>query len=196
MRNTDWVGNTISIAIFVIFAMASFALSQYLERSRFGGSSKNSTSPNAIIDQPKIIRTGPDGKPRFRLEATRITHNENKDESLFEQPFIASLSADKPLSTMQSNTAIATDQQNQIDLIGDVVMTRAAYELSPAARLTTSKATVLIEEEKAVTDAPVFMQRGLSTLRGIGLRFDQKTQKIEILSESRMIIEKEKKGRP
>lgn len=196
MKSVDWVGNAISIGIFAFFAMASYGLSEYLERSRFGSSAQNSASPNAIIENPKIIRSGPDGKPRYRLEAMRITHNEAKDESLFERPFIASLAPDKPRSTMQSNTALATDHQDRVDLIGDVVITRDAYEQSPAARLTTTKATVLIEEERAMTDEPVFLQRGLSTLRGIGLKFDQKTQKMEIMSESRMVIPKENKGRP
>ncbi|MFZ9481023.1 MAG: LPS export ABC transporter periplasmic protein LptC, partial [Burkholderiaceae bacterium] len=59
--------------------------------------------------------------------------------------------------------------------------------------ITTSKATLWIDEERADTDAPVFVQRGLSTLQGVGMRFDQKTQRIDIISESRMVVPKENK---
>jgi lipopolysaccharide export system protein LptC len=104
---------------------------------------------------------------------------------------MVSLSPDKPATIVKANQAVATNNQNQIDLSGDVRIDRAAFGAQPEARITTSKATLFVEEERAITDAPVFVQRGLSTLQGVGMRFDQKTQKIDIISESRMVVPKE-----
>jgi LPS export ABC transporter protein LptC len=60
--------------------------------------------------------------------------------------------------------------------------------------VSTSKATVLIREERAMTDAPVTIERGASTLQGNGMRLDQKTRQLEITSDSRMVVPK--KGQP
>jgi lipopolysaccharide export system protein LptC len=53
---------------------------------------------------------------------------------------------------------------------------------------------VLIREERAMTDAPVIIERGAATLQGNGMRLDQKTGQLEITSDSRMVVPK--KGQP
>ena len=193
MKNTEWIGNTISILLFGVLAIAAWGLSEVLQRGRLNDQAVVGSGPNAIIENPTITRTDSYGKPKYRLESKRILHNERGDESLLEFPVMTSLAIDKPKTVVRANTAIATDQQNQIDLNGDVVITREAFGTQPAAKITTSKATLLVAEELASTTAPVFVQRGLSTLQGIGMRFDQKTQKIDIVSESRMVVPKENK---
>lgn len=193
MKNTEWIGNTISLLLFAVLAIASWGLSEVLQRGRVGGETVVRSGPNAIIDNPTIMRTDALGRPQYRLEAKRILHNEKADQSLLEQPVMTSLPTDKPKMIVRANTATATNQQNQIDLQGDVLITRDAFGGQPPVRITTSKATLLITEERAITDAPVLVQRGLSTLQGIGMRFDQKTQKIDIVSESRMVVPKEGK---
>jgi lipopolysaccharide export system protein LptC len=193
MKSTDWVGNLISIAIFSVLALASFGLSEYLARGRALDAGKASSGPNAIIENARVVRTDGLGRPQHRLTASRIVYNEREDRSILEKPVIVSLAANTPQTVIRADQAVATNQQNQIDLTGDVVITRDAFGGQPNARITTSKATVLVEEERAFTDAPVFVQRGMSTLQGVGLRFDQKTQKIDIISESRMVVPKENK---
>lgn len=193
MKNTEWIGNAISILLFTILALASWGLSEVLQRGRLNNQTVVGSGPNAIIENPTIIRTDGYGKPRYRLEAQRILHNERADESLFEFPVVTSLSPDKPKTVVRANSAIATNQQNQIDLNGDVVITREAFGTQPPAKITTIRATMLVAEELATTTAPVFVQRGLSTLQGVGMKFDQKTQKIDIVSESRMVVPKESK---
>ena len=193
MKNTEWIGNTISILLFAVLAIASWGLSEILQRGRLNEQSVIGSGPNAIIENPTITRTDVYGKPQYRLEAKRILHNERGDESVLESPVMTSLAADKPKTVVRANTAIATNLQNQIDLIGDVVISREPCGTQPPAKITTTKATLLVAEEQATTTAPVFVQRGLSTLQGVGMKFDQKTQKIDIVSESRMVVPKENK---
>lgn len=191
MKSTDWVGNLISITLFSVLALASWGLSEMLQRSRMQEAPVAATGPNAIIDKARILRTDVNGRPVYRLDAERITHDEKADRSEFDQPVLKSLAAGRPKTLVRANTAVSTQHQDQIDLSGDVLITRDAFDTQPATRISTSRATFFIEEEKAVTDAPVYVQRGLSTLQGVGMRFDQKTQKIEIISESRMVVPQE-----
>lgn len=193
MKTGDWIGNSISIALFALLALASWALTQYLERARPAPKSTQTTGPNAIIERPRIVRSDWQGRPQYRLEAERITMDESADETLLSRPTMISLTADKPRTTLRAAQAVTTEKQNRVDLSGDVVITRDAFAEQPPVRIETPRATMFIDEERAVTDAPVRVQRGLSTLEGVGMKFDQKSQSIDILSQSRMVLPKEKK---
>lgn len=193
LKTTDWIGNLVSLLFFAALAAASWGLSEYLARGRLERSAIAPQGPNAIVEGPDIVRTGPNGLPQYRLQAKRIEHFESQDKSLMLAPRLVTLMKDRPSSTASAQSAVATDHQNRIELSGDVVMTRAAFADQPATRLTTPKATLLVQEERAFTDAPVQVQRGVSTLQGIGMVFDHKTQQIRVLSESRMVLPKEEK---
>jgi lipopolysaccharide export system protein LptC len=193
LKPTDWIGNFVSLLFFAALAAASWGLSEYLARGRLDRAAGAPQGPNAIIERANILRTGADGLPQYRLQAQRIEHSEREDKSRMVAPSLVTLLKDRPASTATATTAVATENQNRIDLSGDVVMTRAAFADQPAMRLTTTNATLLVQEERAFTDAPVRVERGMSILQGVGMVFDQKTQQIRVLSESRMILPKEEK---
>lgn len=193
MKTIDWIGNLVSILFFAALAAASWGLSEYLARGRLERSGVTLSGPSAIIENPNIIRTGADGLPQYRLRASRIEHFENEDKSLIVEPTLISMMKDRPASSARAKTAIATEKQSRIDLEGDVVMIRSAFAGQPEMRLTTARATWLVDEERALTDAPVQVQRGMSLLQGVGMVFDFKTQQISVLSESRMVLPKEEK---
>jgi lipopolysaccharide export system protein LptC len=193
MRNADWVGNTISIGLFAVLAVASWGLSEILKQGWLNAAPGAAEGPNAIVESPRIIRTDATGLPQYRLEAKQMSFEQQADRSILEQPVMTTLASDRPKTVVQSDTAVGTNQQNQVELIGNVRISREAFGNQPAARVTTSRATLFLDEERAMTDAPVLVQRGTSTLQGIGMRYDQKTQRIDIVSESRMVVPKESK---
>ena len=194
MRQPEWLGSTISVGLFALLAAASWGLNEFLRRSQLESAVVNKEGPNAIIENPRVTRSDAQGHAQYRLDAKRILFEEQADRSLVEQPVMVSLAPDRPKTVMQAERAITTRQQNQIDLEGNVRIERSAFDGQPAARVNTSKATVLIREERAMTDAPVIIERGASTLQGNGMRLDQKTRQLEITSDSRMVVPK--KGQP
>ncbi len=193
MKSTDRLGQFISVGLFLVLAIASWGLTEYLQRGRMMSTPTDASGPNAVIENPKIVRSDPSGQPQYRLEAASIIHSERNDRSEIQQPVVSSLSSNKPLTVVRAQTAVATDQLNRIDLQGNVLITRAADGSQPAARIETERATLFIKEERAVSDAPVLISRGVSTLQGVGMVFDQKTQKIEITADSRMVVPREKR---
>lgn len=194
MRQPEWLGSTISVGLFALLAAASWGLNEFLRRSQLESVVVNKEGPNAIIENPRVTRSDAQGHAQYRLDAKRILFEEQADRSLVEQPVMVSLAPDRPKTVMQAERAITTRQQNQIDLEGNVRIERSAFDGQPAARVNTSKATVLIREERAMTDAPVIIERGASTLQGNGMRLDQKTRQLDITSDSRMVVPK--KGQP
>lgn len=193
MKNTDWLGNLVSIVLFAVLAASAWGLSEFLQRSYTTDQGMAISGPNAIVENARIVRSGPQGQPRFRLDAVLIEHSEKDDLSFFKEPRAFSLEPNKPPTQTQAVRAIVTENQNRVDLKGNVVITRPAFDNQPPLRITTDRATLYVEEERAITDAPVLVYRGPSTLQGIGMKLDQKTQKLEILSESRLVANKETK---
>lgn len=191
MKNVEWIGNVVSIILFSVLAVASWGLSEFIQRGMASTPRPALSGPNAIIENATIVRTNLEGRPIYRLEASRITHDERIEESLFEQPRLLTLLSDRPVTRIRSDRGTTGDRQNKIDLDGNVVFERDPFASQPFLRVSTTRATLFIEEERAITDAPVFIQRGTSTLQGVGMRLDQKTQKLEIISESRMVVPKE-----
>jgi lipopolysaccharide export system protein LptC len=189
MKNTEWIGSAISITLFALLAIASWTLSEFLQRS-FSQAGRPASGPNTIIENAEIIRTNSLGQPILRLQTLKIISSDAQDSAQFDMPRLTSLSADRPLTTVSAARAIAKDNQNRIDLSGDVLISRAAFAGQPPVTVKTSHVTLLVKEERATTDAPVWMQRGQSTLQGVGMELDQKTQRIDIISGSRMVIPK------
>ena len=194
MRQPDWLGSTISVSIFALLAAASWGLNEFLRRAQLEATVVNSAGPNAIIENPRVTRSDAQGHAQYRLDARRILFEEQADRSLVEQPVMVSLASDRPATVMRADRAITTRQQNHIDLEGNVRIERSAFDGQPAAKVFTSQATFLVREERALTDAPVLIERGASTLQGKGMRLDQKTRQLEIVSDSRMVVPK--KGQP
>jgi lipopolysaccharide export system protein LptC len=190
VKSTEWLGSLVSAILFALLALASWMLSEFLQRG-FGMGVIATTGPNTIIENAEITRTNRLGAPVLRLSAATIAHTENNDQSELTQVRIMSLNLDQPMTNVRAARAVTSDQQNRVDLSGDVVITRAASPSQPAVTVKTARATIFVEEERMQTDAPVLVQHGQSTLQGIGMKLDQKTQKLEILSESRMVILKE-----
>lgn len=193
MKVTDWIGNVISIGMLSVLALASWGLSEILQRGWLDAASQSAKGPSAIVEQPRLIRTDAYGMPQYRLDARQMIFTQATDSSVLDHPVMTSLDAEKPKTMIRSDMAIGTHQQNQVELIGNVLMTRDAYGTQPQTRVTTSQAVFFMDEERAATDEPVLVERGTSTLRGIGMRYDQKTQRLDIVSESRMVVPKEKR---
>jgi lipopolysaccharide export system protein LptC len=190
VKTTEWLGSLISAILFALLALASWVLSEFLQRG-FGVGIISSSGPNTIIENAEITRTNSLGSPVLRLSAAAIAHTDHDDKSELTQVRIISLNPDQPVTNVRAAKAVTSDRQNKVDLSGDVIIQRYATTSQPAITVRTPRATILVEEERMQTDAPVLVQHGQSTLQGIGMRLDQKTQKFEILSESRMVILKE-----
>jgi 3-deoxy-D-manno-octulosonate 8-phosphate phosphatase (KDO 8-P phosphatase) len=185
---------SISVSIFALLAAASWGLNEFLRRAQLEATVVNPAGPNAIIENPRVTRSDAQGHAQYRLDARRILFEERADRSLVDQPVMVSLASDRPATVMRADRAIITRQQNHIDLEGNVRIERSAFDGQPAAKVFTSQATFLVREERALTDAPVLIERGASTLQGKGMRLDQKTRQLEIVSDSRMVVPK--KGQP
>ncbi len=73
---------------------------------------------------------------------------------------------------------------SRITLTGDAHLHRVPYDDRPALDVTSEKLILLPDEDVAYTDLPALVQNGKSRINGKGMRYDNESRTLEVLSAS------------
>jgi lipopolysaccharide export system protein LptC len=164
----------------VFCAFGSFWLVQVMqgEDNTPGGSAGN--EPDYIIDNFSWVRMSETGKPRYVISGERLTHRPADNTALVDKPVVHSLTVEHPPMTMTSERALVSQNQNRIDLTGNVDIQRPGSATSQPLRIRTEVLTLLTDEEIAKTDRPIRMTLGKAYVDAVGMVANNATQQIEL----------------
>jgi lipopolysaccharide export system protein LptC len=168
-------------------ALGSFWLVQVMQRPDEQGAAAKSSEPDYIVENFSFVRMGPTGQPRFVLSGTRLAHRPDTDVSDIDQPVMRSMTAERPPMTVTANTAHVLNQQNQVNLVGNVVAQRPASPKTQALHVRTEAMTVLPDEDILKTDQAVGIMLGTATLTGVGMEANNATQKLHVASRGQIV---------
>ena len=90
--------------------------------------------------------------------------------------------------TMTADTANVNQDQNQIDLIGNVDISRPGSKTSQPLRIRTEALTVLPDEEISKTDKPIQMTLGAASVTGVGMVANNATQQVTLGGRGELIF--------
>jgi lipopolysaccharide export system protein LptC len=171
----------------VFCAFGSFWLVQVMqgEDNTPGGSAGN--EPDYIIDNFSWVRMSETGKPRYVISGERLTHRPADNTALVDKPVVQSITVEHPPMTMTSDHALVSQNQNQIDLTGNVDIQRPAGTKSEPLRIRTEALTVLPDEDIVKTDKAIEMQLGASSVAGIGMLANNATQQVHLGGRGQII---------
>ena len=82
--------------------------------------------------------------------------------------------------TMTADHALVNQNQNQIDLTGNVDIQRPGNAASQPLRIRTEVLTVLTDDEIAKTDKPIHMTLGKASVDAVGMVANNATQQIAL----------------
>ena len=172
----------------VFFAFGSFWLVQLMSReegpTQVGGPLNE---PDYIVENFSFVRMDDSGKPRYVVSGQRLAHLPLGDISEIEKPVLQSTSPDRPRMTIVANKARIRHSDDEVDLIGNVDLTRPAAPKVQALRVRTEALTVLPDEEVLKTDRAVEMQLGQATLRGTGMVANNATRQLHLASQGQIV---------
>jgi lipopolysaccharide export system protein LptC len=173
------------IAVFCAFG--SFWLVQVMqgEEGRPGASAGN--EPDYIIDNFSWVRMSESGKPRYVISGERLTHHPADNTALVDKPVVQSITVEHPPMTMTAERALVSQNQNQIDLTGNVDIQRPAGAKSEPLRIRTEALTVLPDEDIVKTDRAIEMQLGASSVAGVGMLANNATQQLHLGGRGQII---------
>ena len=80
--------------------------------------------------------------------------------------------------------ATLLDNGNRIDMKKDAVVMRLASDTTEPLNVSSEKITLLINEDLAFTDLPAVAVRNRSTLKGVGMRYENKTGELKVFNST------------
>jgi len=176
------------LMLFAVFcAFGSFWLVQVMQGEENGPGANAGNEPDYIIDNFSWVRMSENGKPRYVISGERLTHHPVDNTALVDKPVVQSLTVEHPPMTMTAERALVSQNQNQIDLTGNVDIKRPAGAKSEPLRIRTEALTVLPDEDIVKTDKAIEMQLGASSVTGVGMVANNATQQVHLGGRGQII---------
>jgi lipopolysaccharide export system protein LptC len=171
----------------VFFAFGSFWLVQVMRGDAQGPNVNVGNDPDYIIDNFSFVRMNEAGQPRYVISGERLTHRPADNTSVIDKPVVQSMSVDHPRMTITANSAHVNQDQNQIDMAGNVDISRPGNKTTQPLRIRTEALTVLPDEDIAKTDKPIEMKLGAASATGVGMVANNATQQLTLGGRGRII---------
>ena len=157
--------------------------------------------PDYIMDGIVVTTLGPEGNTKFRVVGQKLVHYEDDASSEIDWPIARRFHETKPAITIKSDKGFLDGDMTILDLVGNASLTRppqaATATQAGSARLfmSSSKFTVLMNEDIVKTNRPVNLEQGLSIMTSQeGAIFDNVHQKLTMIGQVKGRIESESKG--
>jgi lipopolysaccharide export system protein LptC len=164
----------------VFCAFGSFWLVQVMQGEENAPGFNAGNEPDYIVDNFSWVRMSEAGKPRYVISGERLTHRPVDNTALVDKPVVQSLTDEHPPMTMTSDRGLVSQNQNQIDLTGNVDIRRPAGPRVDPLRIRTEVLTILPDEEIAKTDKPIHMTLGAASVDAVGMVANNATQQVAL----------------
>jgi lipopolysaccharide export system protein LptC len=157
--------------------------------------------PDYIMDGVVVTTLGPEGNTKFRVVGQKLIRYEDDASLEIDFPIARRFHETKPPITVKSDKGFMDGDMTVLDMVGNASLTRPAQVATAtqvgSARLlmTSSKFTVLMNEDIVKTNRPVNLEQGLSIMTSQeGAVFDNVKQKLTMIGQVKGRIESEPKG--
>ncbi len=180
---------TVVLALAIFMALGSFWLTMVIKRSTSDSQfAEQRTEPDYFVYNFNFVKMLPSGKPQYHLTGTKLTHYPADDSLLIDLPVYKSLDESRPPQTMRSNSAIVKDDGTKVHMHGNVKGDRPATATTESLRIATEYLLVFPDEDTMQTDKPVAIQRGYSTMHGVGMFANNATGEMRLHHQTRVTM--------
>ncbi|SDI49780.1 LPS export ABC transporter periplasmic protein LptC [Propionivibrio dicarboxylicus] len=184
-----WGSALFPLTLLGALAALTFWLRYATELPEIRHDGKHRHDPDFIVSDATLRKIGPSGTLAYTLKAAEIHHYPDDGSSDLIKPDLVYLSAKGPTITTKADTAHASDDNERVDLYGNVRIERSATKKDPATVGTMAELTVFPNDEKAFTRSPVRITQGESWVTGTGLQMDYRMQTYVLESKARALLE-------
>jgi lipopolysaccharide export system protein LptC len=151
--------------------------------------------PDFVVDTFEATRMNDDGSERYALVAKKMVHYANDNSAVLDQPRLVHFDPDKGPVSIRANEGTLSSNGENAYFTGDVQVRRAAFGENAELALFTTFLHVVPDKDLAETDREVTMISGKSTVKSVGLEFNNKTRELKLLSNVKGQLETPAKDR-
>lgn len=143
-------------------------------------------TPDTIITLAEIQEIGPQGNAVSKLKTRLMQHYRDDDSTSLDKPVFERFRPDAPTTVFQGDSAHINADSSEILLEGNILIQRPAGKRSPHFLARMENLKLFPDDARAETTSPVFIERGASTLSGIGFTLDDDKQHFELHQSARL----------
>jgi len=171
-----------SIVILTGLVIGTWFAAEYTQRAvELDAPAKQTHEPDSWGKVLVMLRTDEQGIATSRVEGEYMEHFPDDDSYDIITPRAMSIKADKPTLVGTSQMATVLDDGNRIIMKKDAVVMRLPSQETDPLNVSSEEITMLMDEDVAFTHLPALAIRERSTLKGIGMRYDNKTGELKVL---------------
>lgn len=174
-----------SVVILASLVVGTWFAAQQTQRAvALNAPAKQTHEPDSWGKTMLMLRTDETGKPISRIEGDYMEHFPDDDSYDIHYPRAFSIKPDQPTLVGTARLATVLDDGNRIVMKEDALVMRLANERSEPLNVSSQEITLLINEDVAYTDLPATAVRNRSTLKGVGMRYDNKTGELKVFDST------------
>jgi lipopolysaccharide export system protein LptC len=150
------------------------------------GAAEVRTRPDYWVENFNFVKMLPSGQNDYRIVGTMLIHYPADDHADVTLPVMTNLDPERlPMTTRSERGVvknIANETENEVHLYEKVVVNRPKTEKSEHLQLNTEYLLAYPDKHTMETDLPVRILSGDTVTTGIGMKANNETQQMEILS--------------
>lgn len=135
-----------------------------------------------------MLRTDENGIAINRLEGDKMLHYPDDDSYHLDQARITVNQDQNPLTTATSDVAIMDQGGARVQMIGDAYIHRQPDQDGAIFTIRSEQLTIYPDQDQIQTDDPAVVVNGSHTLKGIGMRYDNNTQQLQVLQDAHVTM--------
>lgn len=159
------------LAILLLLAALSFWIERSVQLTATGSAAAQ-TDPEGIMENFDALRTDPTGKPHYRLSAKKLRHYSGSKRTELESPRFVQLDAEAGEVSAVAKQAVVSPDGDEVELLGDVIVKRAARPGQSAMSLRTERLLVFPERDLLRAPGAVDILDATLTLRAGAMEYD------------------------
>ena len=172
----NWSSAFFPLSILLALTALTFWLRYATELPELQRDGKHRHDPDYILSNIVLRKLDVSGQLKYTLRSADVRHYPDDDTTDFIKPDVVYQYEKKPPVTISAEFGHSSQDNERIDLKENVWIRRPPSEEEPEMTASMPELTVFPDDEKAFTQSPVFLTRGKSWAKGVGMQVDQRLQ--------------------
>lgn len=174
----------VPILVAALLALATWWLAEQARRGFLPQHATSPTNPDFVVDNVNMTRIDPTGHAYTLVSAARMTHQQQNDLALLDEPRVVQARPGSALVHIRANHGTTRNRNEVIYLEGQVSIVRDPQANSPGMTVTTEQLQLRPDDDTATSRAFVRIERNGSWLDGVGMDFRNAYRQIDVHSKA------------
>ena len=181
-----WGSALFPLSLLLVLTLLTFWLRYATEMAEPNRDGKNRHDPDYILSDIVLRKLDQNGQLKYTLRAADVRHYPDDDTTDLTRPNLVNQNRKdgKPPVTISADRGRLSNDNDQVDLTGNVRIHRPPSGKDQELTATTDTLTAFPDDETAFTKSPVLITQGKSWVKGVGMQVNNRMQTYVIESQA------------